>query len=107
MRLVIATLLLLIQLRPLAAGVVCLEQTLGSDDCAMPAHASAVSRPGGAPSVPHSCPDAVLCSPAGPAIPQSAVNLPASVEPAAMETGLVPASLPGPALAPPFHPPRA
>ncbi|MGH7518254.1 MAG: hypothetical protein ACREOC_12430 [Gemmatimonadales bacterium] len=99
--------LLLIQLRPLAAGVVCLEQTMGSDECAMPAHAAAVSPPGEAPSVPHACPDAVLCSPAGVAVLQSAINLPAPDEPVALQLGLVPASPGGPALAPPFHPPRA
>lgn len=107
MRLVIATLLLLMQLRPLAAGMVCLEQTLGSDQCAMPAHTPAVSTPDEVPSVPHACPDAVLCSPAGAAVLQSSIDLPAPDEPVALRTTLVPASPSGPALAPPFHPPRA
>ena len=107
MRLVIATLLLLIQLRPLAAGVVCLEQTLGSEECAMPAHVTSVSAPGEAPSVPHNCPDAVLCSPAGIAIVQSAVKLPAPHEAVSSATELAPASHPKAAHAPPFHPPRA
>lgn len=107
MRLVIATLLLVIQLRPLAAGVVCLEQTLGSDECAMPAHTAAMSRPGETSSAPYTCRDAVLCSPAGIAVLQSAINLPAPDGPGALRTGPVPASPDAPALAPPFHPPRA
>ncbi len=107
MRLVVAALLLLIQLRPLAGAAVCLEQTLGSEECAMPAHTTAVSTPGEGPSVPQACPDAVVCSPAGAAVLQSSINLPAPDEPVALRTALLPASPSGPALALPFHPPRA
>ncbi len=106
MHLVIATLLLLVQLRPLAAGMVCLEQTIGREECAMPAHASGVSQPGEPGTTPHSCPDSVLCSPTGPAVLQSPVNLPAVRGPLALQPGLMPDTPAAPAIAPPFHPPR-
>jgi hypothetical protein len=107
MRLVVATLLLLIQLRPLAAGVVCLEQTLGREECAMPAHADGLSQPGEPTTAPHTCPDNMLCSPAGAAVLQSALSLPAPGGPVALRPALIPESPGGPALIPPFHPPRA
>ena len=107
MRLVIAMLLLLIQLRPLAAGVVCLEQTMGSEECAMPVHANGLTQPGEPTTAPHPCPDNVLCSPAGAAVLQSPVSLLAPRGPVALQPGLMPATPGGPALAPPFHPPRA
>jgi hypothetical protein len=106
MRLLVATVLLLIQLRPLAAGVICFERTLLSDDCAMPASSTGVSQPDEAPPSPVTCPEAVLCSATAPAVPVPLVSFSTSVASVLPQT-VAPAETPrGPALSPPFHPPR-
>jgi hypothetical protein len=107
MRLVIAIVLLLIQLRPLAGAVVCLEQTMSSQECAMPEHGGAVTEPSeSGQSMPASCQTAALCSPAGVAVPQTATPVAVVQMPVAAEEGPESARLSGPPVAPPFHPPR-
>ncbi len=107
MRLVVAALLLLIQLRPLAGAVVCLEQTTAREECAMPEHGLAVTNPSdGAQSMPAGCQGTALCSPAGMALAPTAVRLAPVHAPAAFAAGLEPTRRSGPSLAPPFHPPR-
>jgi hypothetical protein len=106
MRLMIATVLLLIQFRPLAAGALCLERTLWSDDCAMPVHTPGVSQPGEAPPAPQTCPDAVLCSASAPAVVVPLASFVTSVAAVVSQTALPSETPRGPALSPPFHPPR-
>lgn len=107
MRLVVAALLLLIQLRPLAGAVVCLAQTTAREECAMPEHGLAVTNPSdGAQSMPAGCQDTALCSPAGMAVAQPATRLALVQIPVASNVGVEPTHRSGPALAPPFHPPR-
>ncbi|MGH7629072.1 MAG: hypothetical protein ACREOF_06720 [Gemmatimonadales bacterium] len=107
MRLVVALVLLLVQLRPLAGAAVCLEQTMSSQECAMPEHGPALTEPTDeAPSGPAGCQTTALCSPAGVAVRQSAIAFGLVQAPIAFDVGLEPTHLSGPALVPPFHPPR-
>jgi hypothetical protein len=107
MRIAIALLLLLVQLRPLAAGVVCLERVLQSEECAMPVQEPGVSQPDQPRTAPHRCPDAILCSPPTPAVLAASLTISDGGHPAALPPELMPVTPTGPALAPPFHPPRA
>jgi hypothetical protein len=107
MRLVVALVLLLIQLRPLAGAVVCLEQTVASQECAMPEHGPGVTEQSdGTQSVPAGCQATALCSPAGLAVSQAAIRLALAPPPVASDVSLEPTHRSSPSLAPPFHPPR-
>ena len=106
MRLALDILLLLVQLRPLAAGVVCLEQTMQSEECMMPGEKPGVSESSEPTTRPHTCPDAILCSPLPPAILESSRTVVGVRQPAALRPGLMATAPAGPALAPPFHHPR-
>ena len=107
MRVVVAVVLLLIQLRPLAGAVVCLEQSMADQECAMPEHGLRVTEASESKqSVPVGCQATALCGPAGLAIPQTEIRFSLVQTPLASRVGLDPAHRGGPALAPPFHPPR-
>ena len=109
MRLLVALLLLVIQLRPVAGAAVCLEQAMADQECAMPEHGDGVTEPSGdgdEQSVPAGCLATALCTPAGVAVSQGAVTLELTRAAVTLVPALKPVQHRSPPLAPPFHPPR-